>query len=357
MYRTDKEVIESVFSPESKIMKVTKELVMLYFRGNCTSVEEAMVETWMSENSHHSELADQWLIELDDENEELFLELAISKNEIWNNTSRDITQAEERPGNTGSFNPVKSMYFNWTTMAAVLIGILVVAFCFFLHEKNKTIEIDTAFGQIRNIVLPDGSKVVLNGNSKLKYNRSWENSQRELWLEGEAFFSVTHLKNNARFTVHLSGGKKIEVLGTEFNVINRQNRDCVVLKSGSIKLSLPDNKGKEKEIYLKPGDLIETDGSDIKSKEVKKEVVNPETYYSWTKGKWTLDGTSLGEMLVHVEENYGIHVEVADEKLLKKRLSGSIPLSENNPALLIDDIAHLFELQLVKKNNKLILAE
>ena len=340
------------------IMKVTKELIMLYFRGKCTTAEEAMVEVWMSENPFHSELADQWLMELDEENEALLVELAISKNDIWNNTFQEINiTGDEKSLKIEKRTKHKSIDFNWTSLAAVLIGITIVAFCFFFYSKNKSIEIATEFGQIQHITLPDSSKVVLNGNSKIKYHRSWDKNPREIWLEGEAFFSVTHLKNNARFTVHLSSGKKIEVLGTEFNVINRENHDCVVLKSGSIKLSLPDKKGIEKEIYLKPGDLIETDQTAVEQAEIKKASVNPETYYSWTKGKWTLDGTSLGEMLVHVEENYGVHVEVADDKLLKKRLSGSIPLSENNPALLIEDIAQLFELQLVKKNNKLILAE
>lgn len=351
-------LLEVSFLPESKIMKVTKELVMLYFRGKCTTAEEAMVEVWMSENPYHGELADQWLMELDEENEELLVDLAISKNDIWNNTFQEINNLkdEETLKNEDSTKP-RSINFNWTSLAAVLIGITIVAFCFFLYSKNKSVEIATGFGQIRHITLPDSSKVVLNGNSKMKYQRSWDKNPREIWLDGEAFFSVTHMKNNAGFTVHLSSGKKIEVLGTEFNVINREKRDCVVLKSGSIKLSLPDKKGSEKEIYLKPGDLVETDEAAVKHGEIKKARVNPETYYSWTKGKWSLDGTSLEEMLVHVQENYGVYVEVADDKLLKKRLSGSIPLSDNNPALLIEDIAQLFELQLVKKNNKLILAE
>ena len=339
-------------------MKVTKELVMLYFRGKCTIAEEAMVEVWMSENPYHGELADQWLMELDEENNELLVELAISKNDIWNNTSHEINSLrDDEPLKIENNIEPRSLYFNWTSLAAVLIGITIVAFCFFLYSKSKPVEIATEFGEIRHITLPDSSKVVLNGNSKIKYNSSWDKNPREIWLDGEAFFNVTHLKNNARFTVHLSSGKKIEVLGTEFNVINRQKHDCVVLKSGSIKLSLPDKKGDEKEIYLKPGDLVETGETAVKTSEIKKAKVNPETYYSWTKGKWTLDGTSLGEMLLHVEENYGVQVGVADDKLLKKRLSGSIPLSENNPALLIEDIAQLFELQLVKNNNKLILTE
>ena len=331
---------------------------MLYFRGKCTTAEEAMVEVWLSENPYHGELADQWLMELDKENEELLVELAISKSDIWNNTSQEINNIGDEAGQKiENRNKLRSIDFNWTSLAAVLIGITIVAFCFFFYSKNKPVEIATEYGQIQHITLPDSSKVVLNGNSKIKYTRSWDENPREIWLDGEAFFSVTHLKSNATFTVYLSSGKKIEVLGTEFNVINRQKHDCVVLKSGSIKLSLPDKKGRDKEIYLKPGDLVETDKATVSQSELKKVKVNPETYYSWTKGKWTLDGTSLEEMLVHVEENYGMHVGVADDKLLRKRLSGSIPLSENNPALLIEDIAQLFELQLVKKNNELTLAE
>jgi len=338
-------------------MKVTKELVMRYFRGECTTAEEMMVEGWLNENPYHAELADQWLMELDEEGEELLVELAISKNDIWNNISDEINNGRaEEPSKKEKVAGIKSLNFNWTSLAAVLIGITIVAFCFFLYTKNRSVEIATEFGQIKHIILPDSSTVILNGNSRIKYNNAWEENPREIWLDGEAFFKITHMKNHARFTVHLSGGKKIEVLGTEFNVTNRWKHDCVVLKSGSIKLSLPEEKGKQMEIFLKPGDLVETGESRYRP-HVRKEKVNPETYYSWTKGKWTLDGTSLGEMLLHVQENYGVTVEVTNDQLLKKRLSGSIPLSDNNPALLMEDIAQLFELQLVKKNDRLILTE
>jgi ferric-dicitrate binding protein FerR (iron transport regulator) len=88
-----------------------------------------------------------------------------------------------------------------------------------------------------------------------------------------------------------------------------------------------------------------------------KEVVNPETYSSWTHGRWRLDGTSLQEMLQKVEENYGVTVQVENQELLTKRASGSIPLSSTHAQTLIEDISSLFELHFVKKDNQLMLVQ
>ena len=86
-------------------------------------------------------------------------------------------------------------------------------------------------------------------------------SEREVWLDGEAFFSVIHKINNQPFKVKTSEDVAIEVLGTTFNVYHR-NQTKIVLNSGRIQLSLPTVQADEK-IFMNPGELVEYDEEKI----------------------------------------------------------------------------------------------
>ncbi|WP_342085621.1 FecR family protein [Dyadobacter sp. OTU695] len=330
-------------------MEVSKQLVMHYFSGKTTSEQDKVVEQWLALHPDNAASALDWINEETPENDrETFEDLMMSKAQVWTGAQHRFPDASAKVKNRFSYNRQRTLK-SYLAVAAGLV--LVCSLAWFRLKQSETIHTAAAYGQTRHIILPDSSEVVLNGNSRLHYTASWEGRPREVWLEGEAFFDVRHLRTNSVFVVHLSDGKSIQVLGTQFNVIDRHTRSCIVLKSGSIRLSLA---GKEEQVYLRPGDMVQVNenGSEI----TEKQVVNPENYSSWTRGRWQLDGTSLEEMLQKIEENYGVTVLVEDRELLTKRASGSIPLTSTQAQTLIEDIASLFELHFVKQDSKLILA-
>jgi transmembrane sensor len=237
-------------------------------------------------------------------------------------------------------------------VAAGLSGLILLSFAGQAYLDHRPTVVSTAYGQVQRVTLPDQTVVYLNGNSQLTYDRFVAGKAREVWLEGEAFFEVTHLKSHEKFMVHLSDQVEIEVLGTAFNVSNRTPEKAVVLKSGKIKLKLQDEQ-KEKNIYLRPGDLVTT--GDKPTSGIHKKTVDPQVYYAWIAHKWVLDNTSLGEMLLKLRETYGIKTLVTNKALLEKRASGSIPLPKDNAQALVGDIANLFELSIQKKGDTLYL--
>lgn len=333
-------------------MEVSRKLVVSYFSGRTTSAEEAAVEQWLSAHPENASLALGWIKEEEQPTEQKTLgDLMMAKERVWANTQEQIPHLQMgRPAMRFSTSYQKQHLKKYLAIAAALV--LVTAFAWTWLRKQDTLHVAAAYGQTRHVILPDQSRVILNGNSRMRYQASWEGRPREIWLDGEAFFDVRHLRTDSSFTVHLSNGKNIRVLGTQFNVIDRQKRSCIVLKSGSIKLSLP---GKQKQVYLRPGDMVRI--ADPRAGVFEKTIVNPETYSSWTEGRWRLEGTSLAEMLQKVEENYGVTVSVENRNLLAKKASGSIPLGSGTAFTLIEDIANLFELHFIKKDNKLILAK
>jgi transmembrane sensor len=213
----------------------------------------------------------------------------------------------------------------------------------------KEISYKTTFGETKTITLPDSSTVILNSNSTLTLGTEWQSDAgaREVRLDGEAFFSVVHKINNQPFTVRTGQDVDIEVLGTTFNVYNREDTK-VVLNSGAIQLSLPSVQPNEK-VFMKPGEIVEYD-----RKRYIKRKVDPTLYTSWTQKNLVLNHTSLREMVQMMKDNYGIVVEVKSS-LLDETISGSMPVT--NADNLLEQIAIAFRLKLVRNENRIYLVE
>ena len=113
----------------------------------------------------------------------------------------------------------------------MLIPLLLIgALIFWRLKAPGRYTVNTDYGKISRLVVPDSSVVVLNANSTIKYEKKWDkNAPRELWLNGEAFFDVKHLDNDhkienyERFIVH-TNNTTVEVLGTSFDIRERRGR-------------------------------------------------------------------------------------------------------------------------------------
>lgn len=239
--------------------------------------------------------------------------------------------------------PKYSLWYG-TAAAILIIGI---SSLYWVIPQSPT-GYATTFGETKTITLPDSSTVILNSNSSLRLNSDWKVSAiREVWLDGEAFFSVTHKKNNQPFKVKTSENVDIEVLGTTFNVYHR-HQTKIVLNSGRIQLSLPTATANEK-ILMKPGELVEYD-----EKKYVKRTVDPKVYTSWTHNTVLLNRTSLRELLHMIKDNYGVDV-VVNESLLDQTISGSMPVTDSES--LLRQIAKAFRLTVVKKDDRIYLRE
>jgi ferric-dicitrate binding protein FerR (iron transport regulator) len=234
-----------------------------------------------------------------------------------------------------------------------LAGVIVLAVCLvtaYGYYRNGFVEYTTAYGVTKKVVLPDNSVVVLNANSTLRYPREWNNrTTREIWISGEANFSVVHKKDHQPFKVNAGEGVSVEVLGTVFNVYNRHQQTKVVLTSGRIQLQLPVTDGDEK-IVMEPGEMVEYHGMIYT-----RQLVNPVQYSAWTMNRLELDHTTLLELIQMVKDNYGLVIEVSDRELLKQTVSGSMPYGDANS--LLQQVARSFQLSVRRDGNIFYLEE
>ena len=261
--------------------------------------------------------------------------------ELWNTIHRTDKIVPAR------IFPSKISFYK-IAAAAVLIGLLGLVYVFSTEKPYK--QFHTAYGETKTFTLPDGSSVVLNANSRLTLMSDWnERTTREIWLDGEAFFSVVHTANDQLFKVNTQEGVTVEVLGTTFNVYNRTKETKVVLNSGQIRLNLPTEQAPER-ILMKPGEMVE-----YKEQHYKKKSVDPQLYTAWTENKIILNHTSLSEMINMLKDNYGLEVKVIDPLLLKQTVSGSMPLGDRE--ILLQQMAKAFQLKLEKEGQVIVATE
>ena len=132
------------------------------------------------------------------------------------------------------------------------------------------------------MTLPDGTRVHLNGNSRLSYPLAFKGDLREVALVGEAYFIVAKDKDHP-FIVHTADGD-IKEYGTEFNVSTHGTNTEVVLVRGSI--SVKPKLGTEK--MMVPGDKAE-----MASAKLAMSRVDVEPYIAWNTGHFSFDDCTL----------------------------------------------------------------
>jgi len=180
------------------------------------------------------------------------------------------------------------------------------------------------------ITLSDGTKIHLNSDSKLEYPTVFNDKERRVYLQGEAYFEVT--RNEDRPFIVCTGVTEIKVLGTEFN-INSRNPESVrtTLVSGKVTLK----SEKMEEVQLKPGFTAimnpATGALDINDKDI-------QCYIGWKTGNYLFESTSLSDILNELAIWYDLSIDYQTEEAYKETFTGS--LSRN---LSIDKLIQLIE--------------
>jgi len=243
--------------------------------------------------------------------------------ELWNRIQADIQQAAVRK--PARFIPL----FSKIAAAAALFIVATAVFWFFADHRTV---VATAHNEVTKVVLPDRSIVMLNGNSTLRYKDHWNTGEpREVWINGEAYFKVKHINQDTlhiqpghRFVVH-SNDLDIEVLGTSFNVQNRQNNTNITLLTGKVKVQLATpTTTPTPDVIMEPGDYVEYSSQKLIAK---KKVENPTWATTWIKQEILFTDAYLKDIVKVLEKDYGYVVDVKDQKIMELRIEGEISVS------------------------------
>ncbi len=202
-----------------------------------------------------------------------------------------------------------------------------------LDDPNEFNTLVVPYGKRSKITLSDGTKVWLNSGSKLTYPAVFKGKNREVFLNGEAIFDVSHNAEHP-FKV-LSKGHTIEVLGTVFNVSNYPDEDNIrtVLKSGSVAISYKSDSffKSEKKTKITPGTMAVYDKS---KPQVKTKNVNVENYFSWREGVLIFKNNNLKYIMRKLGRYYNVNINFRELELENETFSGYLNLKDSMRSVL-----------------------
>lgn len=170
--------------------------------------------------------------------------------------------------------------------------------------------------QQRALTLSDGTKIRLNSNAQIWIPEDFDRSTREVTLEGEAFFEVSHDEEKP-FTVHTARAT-IKDLGTAFNVRAAPDNQNVQVAVTDGKVSVwSDWQTEEKATELIEGQFGQLD---LKSKTLQVDRFNVNNYLSWMNGRLQYDGARLDKVSLQLGRMFDVSFTYADRSLRRLTL-------------------------------------
>ena len=321
--------------------KFSKNTLFNFFSGNASPLQKKAIEEWLEEESNR-EWFFEWLKEWENEHPQFLADTDLAYDRFKANLITGHKKKEAR----SLYKPAQRKISIWMVAASVML-FLTCSFWFFRDSilyKTYT----TAFGEIQSITLEDNSQVALNANSSLRVPRySFGYGDREVYLRGEAEFSITHTPTHQKFIVTTPDQLSVEVLGTKFIVYSRPRGSKVILQTGKVRVSNASNES----LTIAPGDMVSLDQKGALQKQP---AQNVEKFSAWKDGRFIFDHTSLMEITYLIEENFGVKVSIPDTALANRSISGTF--QANNVKEMLEMLSDVSDLRITEQDKIYIIS-
>jgi transmembrane sensor len=300
-------------------------------------------QKWMDENAEYQPMVAEAVKLM---NELSLMESPVPVSRIEAAYNKLHTKLEDRENDTTPVIQMKPARRRWWIGAAAAVLLLVAGLTWFKWDSSSKGVIETPYGQLCQQELPDGSEVMLNANTVVRLSDSWkEGNDREVWLKGEAFFHVKKTAKKNRFIVH-TDQLDIIVTGTQFNVRTIGDKTSVLLTEGSVIIKTADGQ----ELNMVPGDFVE-----IQNNKAEKKTTNQETVLAWKDNKLNFDKTPIKEVAVMISNHYGVTVNLADESVAGKTITGMMP--NNHLDDLLEALEATAEFKITRTDKTILIAK
>lgn len=278
------------------------EIITRYLSNEADNEDKLFLEKWRKENQENESLFQEYnkLWNKTDLASEI---INIDVNQEWQRFDAEIEKQTNEQTKKFSLKPI-------LRIAATIVIITSLTFFGWYVTQQMSSEKYLAQNNIKTIELPDGTKITLNHTSKLKYGKDFGEGNREVILEGEAYFDVA--KDSTKPFIINAGNSIIEVLGTSFNVnAYKENSEVeVVVNSGVVALS--SKKVPNEKIILKPGEKGELLKKTQKLNLEKNENAN---FLSWKTRKLIFENAPLSDVIKSLEKVYHKDFDIQSENI------------------------------------------
>ena len=279
---------------------MNKDILYKFFEGNASFEEEAAVKQWMEESA---------------ENRLAFLKerklfdamLLLGNEEIIKNGKKRF-----------SIN-LSSLRTELIKIAAVVAITLGGSYFYYQSSLEKELmamqTITVPAGQRINITLGDGTNVWLNARTSLSYPVKFGKNNRQVVLDGEAYFDVT--KDKSKPFIVQTDNYNVEVLGTQFdvNAYSETGEFETTLMSGIVKVASASDSTQK--ITLKPNSKVFLQDGKLHVTAV--DDYNP---YRWKEGLICFKNETFTSIMKDFEKYYGLTIQVKNKNVFKYVYTG-----------------------------------
>ena len=182
---------------------------------------------------------------------------------------------------------------------------------------RNIVEVNAPLGTKSEVFLPDGSRVWLNSESTLSYNKNFDASTREVSLEGEAYFNISYDPQRPMVVNTKTGS--VEVLGTRFNLLANTKKGLweATLVSGSINV-LQTHANKLAKVSLDPGQKASWNQA------LKEFVVTPTNTLvdtRWVSNQLVFENETFGSIARDLERIFGVEIIIPTQMAKEYRFT------------------------------------
>ncbi len=300
-------------------------------KGEASEEELHRLNSWKNSHDHntdiYSEVAKLWekyrsMMEAD---------LTFDAEYAWQAIENEIDQVHTRKPGWLSLSVMK-------VAASISILTLIGAFIYQQFNNPDLIELEGMVGEVRSIVLEDGSKIWLNRNSQLLYPGNFGPDTRVVHLRGEGYFEISPDADRP-FIIQSKYGNQIKVVGTSFNYQTHPDSSIVSVVEGVVQM-----ESDSKSLLIEAGEK-----GVVKQNVLTKSAFSNPNLLSWKTGMLTFENASLKSIIHDLKRHYGaeIQLEVPSENC-------TFTSSFNNESLenVLDEITLVLNLEWSIDNDK-----
>lgn len=300
---------------------MNSELLQKYIAGNATEAEKQRVTEWIQASPENMR--------------EYMAQRKLHDVALW----RTQPVAEGKRPETKRRFSLRTVCMEVAKVAAVLAIVLLGTHYWGGKRQaqgNEALQsIYVPAGQRAELMLADGTKVWLNSRSTLTFPGSFTGDVRNVKLDGEGYFAVSH---NAEQPFIVETNKcDVKVLGTEFNVMAYATDSVweTSLLEGAVEIQIPGSTGSG--MRLEPNTM-----ASLKGNRLVKGRIRESDYFLWREGLLCFHNISVRDMMEKLELYYGVDIVVNNTAVLKNHYTGKFRTK--------DGVEHV--LKVLRLNNK-----
>ncbi len=305
------------------------DLIIKFLSNDISPKEKKEFEIWLSKSKGNKDLFEEyqtiWLAsENYSDNSGYVPDVNAGFRRFKEKTSTAVLSTRQ----VGNTSIVRRLVF-YSAAASLLFMVLGLASWLFISQGNigKNI-VSTKSGETKSVTLKDGSTVVLNQNTKLYYRNNYDETNRVVTLDGEAFFDI---KEDQQHPFLVKGNNtEVKVLGTSFNykTSKKENESSVFVTSGKVQFSGKSNGDAYKFIHLEKN---EGGKYDHELKQLEIESNYSDNQIAWKSKKLVFKDTPIDIAFLDIEKFYKINIDYSKSNIKNCKFNSifdSSPLNE-----------------------------